>query len=136
MRNTSKISPALDRELTLVSYRPNSSELRKLAEDNPENRNYIRKCLNAWVEVNDIIFEVKAWLALIELIWDNKELQELNWKMSTSPSNRHKIIRWYIRLKEMTKEIPDICICLKKIRRNPSIELINTCFEKVEKLFI
>jgi len=110
--------------------------LRELAQNNPVYRNYIRKCLNVWIEVNDVIFEVKAWLALIELIWDNKELQELNWKTSTSPSNRYKIIRWYIRLTEIAQEIPDICICLKKIRKSPSIELINACFEKVEKLFI
>lgn len=106
-----------------------------MVENNPKNRNYIRKCLNIQIDINEIIFEVKAWLALIELIWDDKELQELNWKMSTSPSNRYKIIRWYIRLKEMTKEIPDICNNLQEIRKTPSLKLIDDCFKKVEELF-
>lgn len=126
------ISPALDRELTSVSHQPKSSELRKLAEDNPGNRNYIRKCLNAWIEVNEIILEVKSKLAAIELVWDDAELQELHSRIKTRPSVTYDILKWYIRLRELAEILPELDDELSRIRINPNYTNVSKLLEETE----
>lgn len=62
----SKYCPWLHKRLDQLKHNPDTKELRKLAENNPDMRRYVVECLSWWLQINEIIIKVKWKLNIID----------------------------------------------------------------------